>query len=129
MTATVTSLNLKSFSVVAGQDTLTFGPVAPNSQVTSSNTILLLVNPAVPFDLSNLQWTFQVTPVLPVANAGPNQACEYRLHGDSRWQRFDEPSGIGTITYAGRFEPSCGKQGQPDQSHKRHAILRAGRPW
>src|ERR1700738_2300399 len=75
VTATLTSLNPSSFTVVSGQGTLNFAPVPANSQTTSSNTFTILVDRTVPFDptFGALQWAFQVTQIAPVANAGPNQ--------------------------------------------------------
>ena len=71
VTATLTSTDPFTVRTVPGQDTLQFAPVPANSQVTSSNTFMILVDRSVPFDFANLQWTF----IAPVANAGPNQTA------------------------------------------------------
>ena len=103
VSATATSLNLPSFTVAPGQDKLTFSPVPPNGQTTSSNTITLLVNPAIPFDLANLQWTFEVTPVPPIANAGSNQAATLGSTVILDGSGSTNPSGTGTISYRWDF--------------------------
>ena len=68
VTATLTSLNTSSFTVVPGQNTLTFAPVPSHSQTTSSNTFTILVNRTVAFDpaFSQLQWNFQTVSQAPV---------------------------------------------------------------
>ena len=101
--ATATSLNLLSFTVAPGQNTLNFASVPAHSQVTSANTVLLLINPAIPFDLSNLQWTFQVTPLPPVANAGPNQSAKLGSTVMLDGSASTNPSGIGTLNYNWAF--------------------------
>ncbi len=45
--ATATSLNPSSFTMVTGQDTLSFAPVPANTPVTSSNTFTMRVNRTV----------------------------------------------------------------------------------
>src|ERR1700704_2916844 len=49
LTATVTS-KVPSVQVVSGQGSLRFAPVPANSQGTSSNTFMILVDRSVPFD-------------------------------------------------------------------------------
>src|ERR1039457_5298082 len=71
--ATADTLNPGSFTMVLGQNTLTFAPVPANSQVTSSNTFTIRVNRTVPFDFANLQWTFQTTPLPPVERNGSTE--------------------------------------------------------
>ena len=58
MTATLTSMD-PGVQVVSGQGTLNFVTAPTNSQVTSSNTFTIMTDPGVPFDFSNLKWTFQ----------------------------------------------------------------------
>src|SRR5579862_9706625 len=67
LTATLTSLNPSAIQVVSGQNTLQFGPIPANSQVTSTNTFTLQVN-STPVDFSQLQWTFTTAGVLLPAN-------------------------------------------------------------
>src|ERR1017187_4421518 len=63
VTAAVTSL-VPNIQIVAGQGTLHFSPVpagtpgAP-SLVVSSDSFTILVDRSVPFDWSQVQWTFQ----------------------------------------------------------------------
>src|SRR5271165_3453550 len=78
VTATLSSLNAASFTVVPGKGKLNFAPVPANSQTTSSNTFTILVDRSVSFkqDFSDLQWTFQTTAAPPVANAGTNQTVK-----------------------------------------------------
>lgn len=103
VTATLTSANLISFTLAPGQDTLTFGPVPANSHVSTTSTVLLLVNPGIPFDLSNLQWSFQTTPLPPVANAGPNQSVTLGSTVMLDGSGSTNPSGVGTVTYSWSF--------------------------
>ena len=67
LTATVASLN-PNVQVTPGQDTLQFGPVPANSQVTSSNTFTLQLSNAAPVDFSQLRWTFTSAGILLPAN-------------------------------------------------------------
>ncbi len=101
--AVATSLNPSSFTVVSGQDTLLFGPVPGNGKVTSSNTFTLRVNRAIPFDFANVQWTFQSSPLPPVANAGPNQTAKVGDTVTLDGSGSTNPSGVGTLTYSWAF--------------------------
>src|SRR3979411_2358263 len=55
VTATVTSPSPTAL-VTPGQGTVHFGPVAANSQISSSDTFTILVDRSFPFDLGSLQW-------------------------------------------------------------------------
>ena len=101
--AVATSLNPSSFTLVSGQDTLLFGPVPGNGKVTSTNTFTLRVNRAVPFDFANVQWTFQSSPLPPVANAGPNQTAKVGDTVTLDGSGSTNPSGVGTLTYSWAF--------------------------
>jgi hypothetical protein len=101
--ATATSLNPSSFTMATGQDTLSFAPVPPNTPVTSSNTFTMRVNRTVPFDFANLQWTFQTTPLPPVANAGANQTARVGDTVTLDGSGSTNPSGVGTLTYSWAF--------------------------
>ncbi len=103
VSAVATSLNPSSFTVVSGQDTLLFGPVPGNGKVTSSNTFTLRVNRAIPFDFANVQWTFQSSPLPPVANAGPNQTAKVGDTVTLDGSGSTNPSGVGTLTYSWAF--------------------------
>src|SRR5260370_12294588 len=101
--ATATSLNPSSFTMVTGQDTLSFAPVPANTPVTSSNTFTMRVNRTVPFDFANVQWTFKTTPLPPVANAGPNQTAKVGDTVTLDGTGSTNPSGVGTLTYSLAF--------------------------
>src|SRR5260370_33608372 len=101
--ATATSLNPSSFTMVTGQDTLSFAPVPANTPVTSSNTFTMRVNRTVPFDFANVQWTFKTTPLPPVANAGPNQTAKVGDTVTLDGTGSTNPSGVGTLTYSWAF--------------------------
>src|SRR5271165_4453247 len=111
VTATLTSKNLNSFTVAPGQGTLNFTSSPANSQVTSTNTVLLLVNPAVPFDLANLQWDFSASPLPPTANAGPNQAAKLGTTVILDGSASTNPSGLGTLSYNWAFTSRPGGSG------------------
>src|ERR1019366_5569551 len=98
-TATLTSLNVVSFRVVPGQDTLQFGPVPAGGQVTSTNTFTILVDRTQPFSWANIQWSFQPVPAAPIANAGPNQTVPVGSTVTLDGSKSTNPSGIGTLTY------------------------------
>ena len=101
--ATATSLNPASFTMVTGQDTLSFAPVPANTPVTSSNTFTMRVNRTVPFDFANVQWTFKTTPLPPVANAGPNQTAKVGDTVTLDGTGSTNPSSVGTLTYSWAF--------------------------
>jgi hypothetical protein len=101
--ANATSLNPSSFTMVSSQDTLSFAPVPANTPVTSSNTFTMRVNRTVPFDFANLQWTFQTTPLPPVANAGANQTARVGDTVTLNGSGSTNPSGVGTLTYSWAF--------------------------
>ena len=105
VTATLTSLNTGSFTVVPGQNTLTFAPVPANSQTTSSNTFTILVNRTAAFDptFSQLQWNFQSVSQAPVANAGPSQSVKVGVTVTLNGSGSTNPSGIGTLAYSWAF--------------------------
>src|SRR5260370_30478652 len=103
VTATVTGLDPFSIRVVPGADTLQFSAVPANSQVTSSNTFTIQVNPTVPVDFSKLQWAFQTTPAAPIANAGPNQSVKLGSTVTLDGSASTNPSGVGTLTYSWAF--------------------------
>src|ERR1035441_2528172 len=103
VSATATSLNPSSFTMVSGQDTLSFASVPANTPVTSSNTFTLRVNRSVPFDFANLQWTLQTTPLPPVANAGANQTARVGDTVTLDGSGSTNPSGVGTLTYSWAF--------------------------
>jgi uncharacterized protein YjdB len=90
--------------IVAGKDTLTFGAVPANGQVTSTNTFTILVNRTVQFDFNKLQWTFQGVPVAPIANPGPNQSATVGQTVTLNGSGSTNPSGIGTLTYSWAFK-------------------------
>src|SRR5271166_4189483 len=105
VTATLTSLNTASFTVVQGKNTLSFAPVPANSQTTSSNTFTILVDRSVPFNptFSDLQWTFQTTAAPPVANAGTSQTVPVGATVTLNGSGSTNPSGVGTLTYSWVF--------------------------
>jgi hypothetical protein len=101
-TATLSSLNQASFTVVQG--TLTFAPVPGNGgQVTSSNTFTIRVDRSVTFSFANLQWAFQTTALPPVANAGANQTAHLGDTVTLNGSGSTNPSGVGTLTYNWTF--------------------------
>ena len=75
VTATLTTLDPFSIRVFPGEDSLFFGPVPANSQITSNNTFTVLVTGG-PLDPAKLLWTFQSTAATPLANPGPNQTVK-----------------------------------------------------
>ncbi len=103
VTATASSLNPFAIILAPGEDTLKFKPVPANSQVASNNTFTILVDPTVPFDFNQLQWTFQTKPAPPVANPGPNQTVSVGSTVTLDGSGSTNPSGVGTLTYSWRF--------------------------
>src|SRR5262249_11102254 len=101
VTATVTSLNAASFTVVQG--TLNFAPVPANGSVTSTNTFTIRVDRSVNFDFANLRWSFQTTTLPPAANAGPNQTAHVGDVVTLSGSGSPNPSGLGTLTYSWSF--------------------------
>ena len=102
LTAKLTSLT-SSVQVVKDQDTLRFGAVPSNAQISASNTFTILVDRTVPFDWKNIQWTFQPVRLAPVANAGPNQAATVGTTVLLDGSGSTNPSGLGTLTYSWAF--------------------------
>jgi hypothetical protein len=106
VTATLTSLDPVSFQVVPGQDTLHFGPVPANTQVTGAGTFTILVDRLVHFDpnFAALKWAFQITqPAPPIANAGPNQMGIVGKLVTLNGSGSSNPSGIGTLSFSWAF--------------------------
>ena len=100
----MTSLNPFSFRTVPDHNVLNFvQPVPQNSQTTSTNTFIVLVDRTVPFDWKNAQWTFACVPVPPVANAGPNQGVALNSTVTLDGSKSTNPSGLGTLTYNWAF--------------------------
>ncbi len=103
VTATATSL-VSTIQVVAGQGTLHFAPVPAGTgsapgQVTSSNTFTLLVDRSVPFDWSQVQFTFNA----PFANAGPNQTVNTGSTVTLNGSGSTDSGGIAPLTYSWAF--------------------------
>jgi hypothetical protein len=92
-----------SVRVVPGQDTLTFAPVPGNSEVTSSGSFTILVNPAGSVDFSNLQWTFASVAAPVSANAGPNQTGKVGALVTLDGSGSTNQSGVGTLSYSWKF--------------------------
>jgi hypothetical protein len=101
--ATASSLNPYAIILAPGEDTLKFSPVPANSQVMSANTFTILVDPIVPFDFSQLQWTFQTKAAPPVANAGANQTVNVGSTVTLDGSGSSNPSGTGALTYSWMF--------------------------
>ncbi len=101
--ATVTS-PVPNIQVVAGRDTLRFAPVPGHTQIRTADTITILVDRTVPFDLSSLQWTFQTPSAQPpVANAGPDQIANLGQTVTLNGSGSSNPSNAGTLTYSWVF--------------------------
>jgi hypothetical protein len=103
VTATANSLNPYAIILAPGEGTLKFSPVPANSQVMSIHTFTILVDPAVPFDFSQLQWTFQTRAAHPVANAGANQTVNIGTTVTLDGSGSANPSGAGALTYSWMF--------------------------
>jgi hypothetical protein len=103
VTATASSLNPFAIILAPGEDTLEFKPVPANSQVASTNTFTILVDPTAPFDFSKLQWTFQTKPALPVADPGADQTVSLGSTVTLDGSGSTNPSGAGTLTYSWMF--------------------------
>lgn len=104
-TATLSSTDPFVYRVIAGQDTLNFGPVPANGQVTSTNTFTLQEsNPNAPLDTTKLQVSIQTTGGGgPVANAGFNQTTTVGSTITLNGSGSTNPSGVGTLTYSWAF--------------------------
>ena len=102
VTATVTSQS-PNVQVVAGQNMLHFAPVPAHTQVSSNDTFTILVDRTVPFDLSGLTWTFQLSTQPPVANAGPDQSARVGQTVTLNGSGSTNPSNVGTLTYSWAF--------------------------
>lgn len=104
---TATLINLDPFKVraVPGQDHLNFAAVLNNNSVThSSNTFTVIIDPNVPFDPNQLQWTFQIGPVPLIANPGPNQTVPAGSAVTVNGSGSSNPGGIGgPLTYSWMF--------------------------
>jgi hypothetical protein len=100
--AKATSLEPSVIHTVSGEGTLKFGAVAANGQVASSNTVTFSLNPKVPFNPSNLQWTFDAVGG-PVASAGLNETVEVGHSVILNGNGSTNPSGVGTLTYSWVF--------------------------
>jgi hypothetical protein len=98
---TLASLNPFAIRIPPGQDSVGFGPVAADSQVTGSFTIL--VNPTAPVDFSQLQWTFDTTAAVPVAFPGPDQTVEAGTQVDLNGSTSTNASCGEPLTYHWRF--------------------------
>jgi PKD domain len=103
VTATASSLNPYAIILAPGEGTLKFSPVPANSQVMSIDTFTILVDPTVPFDFSQLQWTFQTKAAHPVANAGANQTVNIGTTVTLDGSGSTNPSGAGALTYSWMF--------------------------
>jgi len=100
VTATITSL-ASNVTVVAGQNILQFSPVPAGllgmpSAVTSSNTFTILVDLSVPFDWSQVSWSFNN----PFAAPGPNQTASVLSTVTLNGSGSTNPAGIGSLTYS-----------------------------
>ncbi len=88
-------------TVVAGQGTLQFSPVPAGnlflpSHVTSSNTFTILVDSGVPFDWSQVSWSFNN----PFAAPGPNQTVPVLSTATLNGGGSTNPRGIGSLSYS-----------------------------
>ena len=101
--ATASTLDPASFTVAAGEDTLKFAQVPANTPVTSSNTFTIRVDRTIPFDVANITWTFQTTPLPPVSNPGPNQTVKVGQTVTLNGSGSTNPSGVGTLAYNWAF--------------------------
>ncbi len=95
VTAVAISLSPK-VTVVAGQGTLHFSPVPANARSVSTNTFTILVNGGVPFDGSQINWSFNG----PFANPGPNQTVQVFSTVTLNGGGSTNPTGIGSLTYS-----------------------------
>jgi hypothetical protein len=102
VTATVSSLDPFTMRTLPGTVQLNFSPVPANSQVTSSNTFILLVTGAIPPNFNYLQWTFQTGAATgPIANAGASQTSTVGKTVTLNGSGSSTPSG--TLSYSWQF--------------------------
>ena len=102
VTASVSSLDPFTMRTLPGTVQLNFAPVPANSQVTSSNTFILLVTGPVPPNFNNLQWTFQTTAATgPIANAGASQTSTVGKTVTLNGSGSSTPTG--TLSYSWQF--------------------------
>ena len=101
-------------TVIGGEDVLNFGAVPANGQAVSTNTFTILddrtVNPAP--SITQLQWTFQSTPALPVANAGTAQTVAVGATVTLDGSGSTNPGMDGTLTYAWTLQAPFGSSAQ-----------------
>lgn len=101
--ATLTSLDPFTMRLYPGQDSLTFAPVPPNSQVATNDTFTVLIANGGVLDPAKAQWSFESIPPPPIAKPGANKTATVgstvTLDGNSS----QNPSGLGTLTYNWEF--------------------------
>jgi hypothetical protein len=103
VTGMVKTLDPFTVRIAPGQETLTFAPVAANSEVTSNDTFTVLMNGALPLDPTKLVWTFGTVAASPVANPGPDQTVTAGTTVILDGTGSTNPSGMGSLTYDWRF--------------------------
>jgi hypothetical protein len=110
VTATATSLNPQSFTLVPGKDVVDFSPVPSNVSVLGNNTFTMRVDITQTFDptFSQLKWTFANNAQPPLANAGPNQTVQVGNTVTLDGTGSTNPSGAGTLTYSWSFSSKPG---------------------